>query len=141
MFELATWRFRRVRALRRLFRSFARENCPELRGRRILVEWLSPTQRAQFHAYGFFDVTGSDSGSTYRIHYGTAANVQEIDRFGRPRQGWCFVPTGHLVPGDVMLAQKIALETSENETLAVANHFPVGIPDQNSITRPQRRAY
>jgi hypothetical protein len=105
------------------------------------VEWLSPAQRAQCHAYGFFDVTGSDNGSTYRIHYGTAANVQEIDRFGRPRQGWCFAPAGHLAPGDVMLAQKIAFETNEKETLAVANHFSVGIPVQNPIRRPQRRAY
>jgi hypothetical protein len=33
------------------------------------------------------------------------------------------VPTGHLVAGDVMLAQKIALETNEFGALAVANTF------------------
>jgi hypothetical protein len=37
--------------------------------------------------------------------------------------GWCFVPRGQLVPGDVMLAQKIALETNETAALAVANRF------------------
>jgi hypothetical protein len=35
--------------------------------------------------------------------------------------GWCFVPKGSLVTGDVMLAQKIALETFECRALAVAN--------------------
>jgi hypothetical protein len=29
--------------------------------------------------------------------------------------GWCFVPSGHLVAGDVMLAQKIALEQIPQE--------------------------
>ena len=37
--------------------------------------------------------------------------------------GWCFVPQGRLVPGDVMLAQKIALETSEIRVLSVAMKF------------------
>jgi hypothetical protein len=34
---------------------------------------------------------------------------------------WCFGPVGHLPLGDVMLAQKLALETDEQATLAVAN--------------------
>jgi hypothetical protein len=33
------------------------------------------------------------------------------------------VPKDYLVAGDVMLAQKIALETDERGTLAVANNF------------------
>ena len=33
------------------------------------------------------------------------------------------MPHGNLVAGDVMLAQKIALETNELEALAVANLF------------------
>jgi len=34
------------------------------------------------------------------------------------------MPEGGLVAGDVMLAQKIALETCETSTLALANRFP-----------------
>ena len=34
---------------------------------------------------------------------------------------WCFVPDGDLVAGDVMLAQKIALETNERSALSVAH--------------------
>ena len=33
----------------------------------------------------------------------------------------CFVPEGGLAPGDILLAQKIALETMEREALALAN--------------------
>ncbi len=35
----------------------------------------------------------------------------------------CFAPVGYLVAGDIMLAQKIALETNESGALAVANRI------------------
>jgi hypothetical protein len=50
-------------------------------------------------------------------------NIYELDGAGRPLTGWCFVPEGHLVAGDVMLAQKIALETDEKGALKMANNF------------------
>jgi hypothetical protein len=34
---------------------------------------------------------------------------------------WCFGPEGGLAPGDILLAQKIALETMERKVLALAN--------------------
>jgi hypothetical protein len=52
-------------------------------------------------------------------------NVHEIDGAGRAKVCWCFVPNGQLVAGDVMLAQKIALETREFSALAVANRIPI----------------
>ncbi len=36
---------------------------------------------------------------------------------------YCFLPETSLVPGDIVLAQKIALETDELAALAVANRF------------------
>ena len=51
-------------------------------------------------------------------------NVHEVDAAGRPKVGWCFMPVGHLVAGDIMLAQKIALETNEFGTTAVASSLP-----------------
>jgi hypothetical protein len=93
---------------------------------RLLRRWLSQEQRAQFDAMNFFDVVGSSTGKRYRILYGQSANIQEMDEAGNPKTGWCFVPKGYLVPGDVMLAQKIALETDELAALAVANRFPPG---------------
>ena len=95
----------------------------EARGLELLKEWLSPEQLAQYNAKKYFDVTGCDSGKRYRISHGAAMNIHEIDGAGCPRGGWCFVPKGHLVAGDVMLAQKIALETDERGALAVANRF------------------
>ncbi len=113
----------RIQALRELCRKFFAEDSFEGRGLRLLREWLSPEQRAQFDAERYFDVIGCDSGKRYRIHYGTTTNVHEIDDAGCPKVGWCFVPAGYLVAGDVMLAQKIALETKEFRALAVANRF------------------
>ena len=110
-------------ALRRLYRLVHSGDTPEARGRHLLRQWLTPDQLAQFDAHGYFDVIGCVSGKTYRIHFGIATNVQELDADGVPGVGWCFVPAGNLVPGDVMLAQKIALETSEHAALAVANRF------------------
>jgi hypothetical protein len=52
-------------------------------------------------------------------------NVHQIDEAGEPVVGWCFVPSGGLVAGDIMLVQKIALETDEQATLAVANRFKI----------------
>ena len=94
----------------------------------LLREWLSPMQRAQFDASKYFDVVGCGSGRRYRIHYGKVTNVHQIDEAGQPVTGWCFVPSGGLVAGDVMLVQKIALETNEQTALAVANRFKIQAP-------------
>jgi hypothetical protein len=48
-----------------------------------------------------------------------------LDDGDRPVAGLCFFPIGNLVAGDVMLAQKIALETDEKGVLAVAKSFSV----------------
>jgi hypothetical protein len=127
---------RRVQALRERYRTIAAAT-PEARATTLLREWLSPQQRAQFDAEGYFDVVGCDSGKRYRIHHGTSMNVHEMDKAGHAKSGWCFVPNRRLVAGDVMLAQKIALETCENSALAVANRFP---PNQMPF-RASRRPY
>jgi hypothetical protein len=100
----------------------------ETRGIALLRGWLSPAQRAQFDAAKYFEVVGCDSGWRYRIHYGRVTNVHQIDEAGQPVIGWCFVPSGGLVAGDIMLVQKIALETDELATLAVAYQFIVQAP-------------
>jgi hypothetical protein len=100
-----------------------------------------PEQKAQFDASKSFDVVGCDSGKRYRIRHGTGTNVHEIDDAGRPAMGWCFVPSGGLVAGDVMLAQKIASETNERGVLAVANRFAAQVPSQASPPVLPRRPY
>jgi hypothetical protein len=113
----------RFRAVSDLYRIVRKSNSPEARGRRLLRRWLSEGQLAQFDARSFFDVIGCHTAKRYRIYYANVANVEELDKVGRPIVRYCFIPKGDLVPGDVMLAQKIALETDELAALAVANRF------------------
>jgi hypothetical protein len=96
----------------------------EERGLRLLKEWLSQDQLASFNLTRSFVVTGCDSGKRYRITYGAAQNVYELDEGDRSVMGLCFVPEGYMVAGDVMLAQKIALETDEAAAMKVARRFP-----------------
>ncbi|WP_426418945.1 hypothetical protein [Bradyrhizobium genosp. A] len=91
------------------------------RGLKLLSDWLSPEQLKSFKRHSHFDVVGSDSGTVYRIYQGKLMNIVELDHTDRPVYRWCFVPEGSLVAGDVMLSQKIALETDERRALAVAN--------------------
>jgi hypothetical protein len=95
----------------------------ELKSLVLLREWLSPDQLAQMETKGHFEVIGSKTGRRYRIHTGTQQNVYELDRKGRPIRGWCFAPEGFLPAGDIMLAQKIALETDEERAMTVALSF------------------
>ena len=105
----------------------------EARGIKLLREWLSPEQFAQYDARSYFEVTGCHSGKRYRISHGNSMNIHELDGAGRLRFGWCFAPKGYLVAGDVMLAQKIALETDERGALAVANKFSVPTGRRNTL--------
>jgi hypothetical protein len=84
----------------------------DVRALTLLKEWLSPNQRACYELFRYFDVIGSDTGTRYRIHYGSQTNIEELSHTGRRVCKWCFVPDGDLVAGGVMLAQKIALETN-----------------------------
>ena len=104
---------------------YQRASTNELRGRKLLREWLSPEQLAQYDEHSYFEVTGCHTGKRYRINHGVGVNICELDDAGRPRTGWCFVPNDNLVAGDVMLAQKIALETDERGALAVARNFAI----------------
>ena len=118
------WRSR-LEAVRRFYVRYFCENTPEGRGLRLLRAWLSPSQLEQLDAKDHFDVIGCTTGRRYRICYGTSMNVFELDDTGCIKTGLCFAPAGRLVPGDVMLAQKIALETCEICALLVANTFSV----------------
>ncbi|UWU75482.1 hypothetical protein N2603_36545 [Bradyrhizobium huanghuaihaiense] len=80
----------RLQTLRELYASFIGENSPEARGRHLLRAWLSPVQLAQFDEHQYFDVVGCDTAKRYRINYGTAANVHELDGAGTPRVGRAF---------------------------------------------------
>jgi hypothetical protein len=115
-------------------------NSREARGKNLLREWLSAEQRAQFDAQRYFDVVGCDSGKRYRIHYGIITNVHELDEHDRLLVTWCFLPELPVVAGDVMLAQKIALENYEYAALAVANRFTTPLYRRNRLLNFGRAA-
>ena len=93
------------------------------RALRLLKQWLSREQLACYERFAYFDVIGSHSGSVFRIHHGTQTNIEELNNAGEPVCRWCFMPVGYLAAGDVMLAQKIALETNEAGALSIANRL------------------
>jgi hypothetical protein len=93
---------RRALGMREWFRELGCSE-REMRGTRLLREWLSPKQLVQFNQHRYFDVIGCHSGKRYRIRHGTERNIWELDRDGHPR-----------------LAQKIGLETDERRALAIA---------------------
>jgi hypothetical protein len=95
----------------------------EKKARALLKEWLSPAQLAQYENDGCFQVTGSHSGKSYRIRRHRQMNVDELDGRGERVAVWCFGPKGYLPVGDVMLTQKIALETDEQAALVIANRM------------------
>ena len=108
----------------------------EERSKHLLRQWLSPDQAEQYDKYQRFEVVGSDPGTRYRILRGTMMNVVELAANGRVTRRWCFAPEGSLATGDVMLAQKIALETFELNALAIANHDGsqgVGFPTRSFL--------
>ena len=121
-----------MRATRALYIRHGAESTPEGRSLRLLRQWLSPAQRAQLAEKGYFEVVGGDTDKQYRIYAGAAMNVCEVDEKGRPKLGLCFVPVGELPPRDVMLSQKIALESYESRALAVARRF---VPNLFSFRR------
>ena len=99
----------------------SRRRTAEEKGLTLLRQWLSPAQLAQYEKYGSFEVMGGESGKHYRIRRTRQMNVDELDQYGVRSAAWCFGPEGELPIGDVMLAQKIALENDEMAVLALAN--------------------
>src|SRR5262249_27740792 len=89
----------------------------EQKARALLKRWLSPAQLEQYEKMGCFEVVGPDSG----IHRHAQMNIEELDECGVRVAVWCFLPEGALAVSDIMLAQKIALETEERAALAIAN--------------------
>ena len=88
----------------------------------LLKRWLSPEQRRELEKRGSFDVVGCHTGRRYRIHPGKLNNVRILqDNF--EVAALCFAPAdaGFLPEADIMLAQKIALETNEKAALKVAH--------------------
>ena len=98
----------------------------ELRAVRLLKANLTPEQLTQYERDKSFMVVGGTTGRRYRIIAARQMNVAALDKHGRWAKSLCFIPSGQLPLGDIMLAQKIALELFEREALSIANRDRVG---------------
>ena len=114
------------------------DGLPRVQSLQLLVCNLSPAQRQQFERHRFFEVIGGDTGTRYRISVGRTLNVAQLNASGGCVRFLCFQPHGQLPVGDVMLAQKIALELFESEALRVANASPMWEPARELLW-PDRR--
>jgi hypothetical protein len=110
-------------ALRKSAPGRYRPMTPEQRGVELLLANLTPWQRRQYMRDRHFDVVGGVSGTHYRLWHCFQQNVEELDPDGRRRWIWCFHPRETLVVGDVLLAQKTALELFEPEAIRVAHCY------------------
>ena len=90
----------------------------------LLRQNLTPDQLNEFERSGHFEVIGGDTARRYRIRRGHQMNVELLDKNGRRICSLCFMPEGTLPAGDIMLAQKIALELFEADPFKVANKLP-----------------
>lgn len=109
------------------------------KGRQLLLDNLDPSQRVEYERNEYFHCVGGKTGTFYRITQGRQQNVFRCSDEGDVLQGLCFLPQGDLVVGDVMLAQKVALELDEDAALKVANPFGLYGGGQRSID-PERLA-
>jgi hypothetical protein len=91
------------------------------RAKRLLFASLTPKQRRQLKRKGYFQVCGS-KGNLYRIASTFPFNVRLAGFAKRSRIYFCLEAEDPDVPvEDVMLAQKLLLESEEGEFLRLAN--------------------
>jgi hypothetical protein len=96
------------------------------RGMDMLVAHLSPTRWAQYDRINYFDVVGGNTGRRYRIRHGQV--LRRGARRHRPLHVSIVLHVRRATSiGDVMLAQKLALESFEAEAIKVA-HMSAPLP-------------
>ncbi len=93
------------------------------RAESLLLSALNPIQAKDFRTTREFTVISKDGKRTYRITYGIAGNVILIEK-GKPVARYCIYPIGIPIE-DVMLAQKLMLETDEESFIRIANRTPI----------------
>jgi hypothetical protein len=113
-----------------------RNKLAERRADLLLQEHLTAEQRAEWTKDRAFHIETADGRRRYRLAYGLSYNVKLVKcatdepqprlRSGQLREGvklcaHVYHPEGHVPHADNVLAQKLMLETNEEQFLAMAN--------------------
>lgn len=93
------------------------------RAQELLLSQLDAEQRAAFLTRKAFRVVGAD-GKLYEIARGRQHNVFELDAQGRRRTEFC-ITHADLPDEDILVAQKLLLETDVARFRRIANATPV----------------
>jgi len=94
----------------------------DLKADALLHEFLDAMQRDQVVKDSAF-IVEAKSGRRYQVKRNS--RVAELDEHGKIVAYHCIHPRDYFPAGDVMLAQKLMLDTDESEFLRIANCFPV----------------
>mgnify|MGYP001574847693 CR=1 FL=1 len=92
------------------------------RAERLLIEHLSPAQRAAYEKDRFFEVVAAKS--RYRIYRDGA--VRRLGEDGREVASYCIHPDEAIPAGDLALAKKLLLEHDEAAFRRIANESLIG---------------
>lgn len=88
---------------------------------RLLMQNLTLEQRRKYKKNKTIIVTGNDTKTQYRLDYSNYFNVNVLDKQGRAVKRLCAQPMGRMPIEDIMLAQKLMLETLETKFINKAN--------------------
>lgn len=99
------------------------DQAADARARVLLERALTPQQRRDLFARRYFYVKGRKG--TYRIREGHSGNVDALDSSGCVTNRYCAHPLGRVPVYDVMLAQKLWIETDEEMFLKEASPYPL----------------
>ncbi len=94
------------------------------RAEELLTRNLSRYQRESYEEHGRFKVK-THRGHYYWIGKAKVQNVLRVNRRGTPMRVYCLRIRDRVPLGDTLLAQKLLLETDEDQFLEVAFQWPV----------------
>jgi hypothetical protein len=110
-------------ALARREEEYRRDNA-SWRAHELLLRHLTPNQREDYEWDKRFTVK-TKRGHRYVIGQARCQNVLRVNKRGKPMRVYCVTVHGGVPMGDVLLAQKLMLESDEDHFLKVARQWPV----------------
>ena len=94
------------------------------RAEELLLANLGPEQVEQYRKEKRFVVKGGD-GASFELSPAWSGNVREVDQQGKAIRRFCIHPRETLPLADLMLAQKLMIETDPEAFRRIANVQPV----------------